>query len=92
MEFNDYLRWVASHFEAHSRYGEEVLRVEPVLNNQQVEALRVISRDARGVEIARTTRSLVLSPGGTPRIPAVFEGRQRRSSTSMTAIRRCRST
>ncbi|WP_136475486.1 lysine N(6)-hydroxylase/L-ornithine N(5)-oxygenase family protein [Pseudomonas sp. DG56-2] len=73
MEFNDYLRWVASHFEAHSRYGEEVLRVEPVLNNQLVEALRVISRDAQGVEFARTTRSLVLSPGGTPRIPAIFE-------------------
>ncbi|WP_422422224.1 lysine N(6)-hydroxylase/L-ornithine N(5)-oxygenase family protein [Pseudomonas sp. GZD-222] len=73
MEFNDYLRWVASHFEAHSRYGEEVLRVEPVLSNQQVEALRVVSRDAQGVEVARTTRSLVLSPGGTPRIPAVFQ-------------------
>ncbi|MBM3108010.1 lysine N(6)-hydroxylase/L-ornithine N(5)-oxygenase family protein [Pseudomonas sp. V1] len=73
MEFNDYLRWVASHFEAHSRYGEEVLRVEPVLNNQLVEALRVISRDVQGVEFARTTRALVLSPGGTPRIPAIFE-------------------
>lgn len=48
MEFNDYLRWVASHFEAQSRYGEEVLAIEPVLHQQQVEALRVISRDSRG--------------------------------------------
>lgn len=74
MEFNDYLRWVASHFQAQSRYGEEVLRVEPVLVNQQVEALQVISRDAQGVEFARTTRSVVVSPGGTPRIPAIFAG------------------
>ncbi|MDF0729436.1 SidA/IucD/PvdA family monooxygenase [Pseudomonas entomophila] len=74
MEFNDYLRWVASHFDSQSRYGEQVLRVEPVLVGQQVEALRVISRDAQGVEFARTTRSVVVSPGGTPRIPATFAG------------------
>lgn len=74
MEFNDYLRWVASHFQGQSRYGEEVLRVEPVLVNQQVEALRVISRDAQGMELARTSRSVVVSPGGTPRIPAIFAG------------------
>ncbi|MFB4394220.1 MULTISPECIES: lysine N(6)-hydroxylase/L-ornithine N(5)-oxygenase family protein [unclassified Pseudomonas] len=74
MEFNDYLRWVASHFQSQSRYGEEVLRVEPVLVNQQVEALRVISRDAQGMELARTSRSVVVSPGGTPRIPAIFAG------------------
>lgn len=43
MEFNDYLRWVAGHFTEQSRYGEEVLRIEPLLHNQQVEALRVIS-------------------------------------------------
>ncbi|MFK3944003.1 lysine N(6)-hydroxylase/L-ornithine N(5)-oxygenase family protein [Pseudomonas monteilii] len=72
MEFNDYLRWVAAHFEAHSRYGEEVLRVEPVLRGETVEALRVVSRDVQGRQIARTTRALVVSPGGTPRIPEAF--------------------
>jgi len=41
MEFNDYLRWVASHFQEQSRYGEEVLRIEPMLSAGQVEALRV---------------------------------------------------
>ncbi|HHM4408882.1 TPA: alpha-hydroxy-acid oxidizing protein [Pseudomonas aeruginosa] len=46
MEFNDYLRWVASHFQEQSRYGEEVLRIEPMLSAGQVEALRVISRNA----------------------------------------------
>lgn len=73
MEFNDYLRWVASHFEAQSRYGEEVLAIEPVLNQQQIEALRVISRDTQGVQHVRTTRSVVVSAGGTPRIPAPFK-------------------
>lgn len=73
MEFNDYLRWVASHFEAQSRYGEQVLAVEPVTHKQQVEALRVISRSAQGEEIVRTTRSVVVSAGGTPRIPEAFK-------------------
>ncbi|MCH4874284.1 lysine N(6)-hydroxylase/L-ornithine N(5)-oxygenase family protein [Pseudomonas sp. TMW22091] len=73
MEFNDYLRWVASHFEAQSRYGEEVLAIEPVLHQQQVEALRVISRDSQGLQHVRTTRSVVVSAGGTPRIPAPFK-------------------
>ncbi|MGU1744701.1 SidA/IucD/PvdA family monooxygenase [Pseudomonas aeruginosa] len=68
MEFNDYLRWVASHFQEQSRYGEEVLRIEPMLSAGQVEALRVISRNADGEELVRTTRALVVSPGGTPRI------------------------
>ena len=72
MEFNDYLRWVASHFEAQSRYGEEVLAIEPVLHQQQVEALRVISRDAHGQQHVRTTRSVVVSAGGTPLIPEAF--------------------
>ncbi|MBW0234974.1 MULTISPECIES: lysine N(6)-hydroxylase/L-ornithine N(5)-oxygenase family protein [Pseudomonas] len=73
MEFNDYLRWVASHFEAQSRYGEEVLAIEPVLHQQQVEALRVISRDTQGQQWVRTTRSVVVSAGGTPRIPQAFK-------------------
>lgn len=73
MEFNDYLRWVAGHFTEQSRYGEEVLRIEPLLHNQQVEALRVISRGRQGEEFVRTTRSVVVSAGGTPRIPEAFK-------------------
>ena len=74
MEFNDYLRWVAGHFQEQSRYGEEVLAIEPVLHNQQVEALRVISRDAQGEEFVRTSRAVVVSAGGTPQIPETFKG------------------
>lgn len=73
MEFNDYLRWVAGQFQAQSRYGEEVLAIEPILHQQQVDALRVISRDALGEQHVRTTRSVVVSAGGTPRVPEVFK-------------------
>ncbi len=72
MEFNDYLRWVAGHFAEQSRYGEEVLSVEPMLVERKVEALRVTSRNAEGEELVRTTRSVVVSAGGTPRIPLAF--------------------
>jgi len=50
-----------------------VLAIEPVLHQQQVEALRVISRDAQGHQHVRTTRSVVVSAGGTPRIPEAFK-------------------
>ena len=73
MEYNDYLRWVAGQFTAQSRYGEEVLAIEPILHQQQVEALRVISRDAHGEQLVRTARSVVVSAGGTPRIPEAFK-------------------
>lgn len=73
MEYNDYLRWVAGQFTEQSRYGEEVLAIEPVLHHQQVEALRVISRDTQGQQHVRTTRSVVVSAGGTPRIPEAFK-------------------
>jgi L-ornithine N5-oxygenase len=73
MEYNDYLRWVAGQFTEQSRYGEEVLTIEPVLHNHQVEALRVISRDSEGQQLVRTARSVVVSAGGTPRIPEAFK-------------------
>ncbi|AIG00698.1 L-ornithine 5-monooxygenase PvdA [Pseudomonas fluorescens] len=73
MEYNDYLRWVAGQFTEQSRYGEDVLAIEPILHQQQVEALRVISRDAHGEQLVRTARSVVVSAGGTPRIPEAFK-------------------
>ena len=66
MEYNDYLRWVAAQFTEQSRYGEEVLTIEPVLHNHQVEALRVISRGTDGQQFVRTARSVVVSAGGPP--------------------------
>ncbi len=78
MEYNDYLRWVAAQFQGQGRYGEEVLAIEPILHQQQVEALRVISRDALGEQHVRTTRSVVVSAGGTLGYPR----HSRRSGTT----------
>lgn len=72
MEYNDYLRWVASHFAHQCAYGEEVVAVEPVFEGKRVELLKVRSRDVQGAERVRRTRSVVISTGGTPHIPPVF--------------------
>ena len=71
MEFNDYLRWVAGQFQEQSRYGEEVLAIEPVLEGQRVEALRVISRDAGGETHVRATRAVVVSAGDRAHSPGL---------------------
>ena len=69
LEFNDYLRWVASHFEDQAAYGQTVVAVEPVSGAQGVDVLRVRAHDDQGRENANLTRALVLSTGGTPRFP-----------------------
>ncbi|WP_426140884.1 lysine N(6)-hydroxylase/L-ornithine N(5)-oxygenase family protein [Pseudomonas sp. DWP3-1-2] len=75
MEYNDYLRWVALQFAEQSRYGEQVLRVEPVVETGgRVQRLNVISQDLQGREVIRQTRSVIVSTGGTPKIPQVFAG------------------
>ncbi|MBD8496110.1 lysine N(6)-hydroxylase/L-ornithine N(5)-oxygenase family protein [Pseudomonas syringae] len=73
MEFNDYLRWVAEHFAEQAVYGEEVLRIEPCVSAGHVEHFRLISRDPKGKEHARNTRSVVISTGGSPKIPERFK-------------------
>ena len=72
LEFNDYLRWVAEHFSHQARYGEQVLRIEPELENGRVAHLRVIARDQQGKEYTRRTRSVVVGTGGTPKVPELF--------------------
>ena len=75
MEYNDYLRWVAVQFAGQSRYGEQVLRVEPVVEaDGRVQRLNVISQNQQGCEVSRQTRSVIVSTGGTPKIPPVFAG------------------
>ncbi|MCK0746450.1 lysine N(6)-hydroxylase/L-ornithine N(5)-oxygenase family protein [Chromohalobacter nigrandesensis] len=71
-EFNDYLAWVASHFEERCAYGEEVVEVQPQLQDGDVELLRVCSLDANGKRHERLTRSLVVSVGGAPNVPDCF--------------------
>jgi len=72
-EFNDYLRWVAGHFEDRCAYGEDVFEVLPeTAEDGSVQALRVRSRDAAGAVHERLARNLIVGVGGSARIPEVF--------------------
>ena len=73
LEFNDYLGWVAEHFADQAVYGEEVMRIEPEFDKGAIHHLKLISRDSHGQESVRHTRSVVISTGGSPKIPAAFE-------------------
>lgn len=72
LEFNDYLCWVAKHFAHQCQYGEEVISVEPLLNQGRIKSVRVLSLDTQGREKTREAKSLVVSAGGTPFIPDIF--------------------
>lgn len=72
MEFNDYLRWVAEQFSDRAIYGQEVVRIEPGFNEGTIDHLRLVSRDKQGREHLYQARSVVVSTGGTPRVPGVF--------------------
>ena len=75
MEYNDYLRWAASHFAGQCSAGEDVQRIEPEPprgHDGRINRVRVVSVDSQGRERVRTARAVVLSTGGTPRIPEAF--------------------
>ncbi|WP_059415400.1 lysine N(6)-hydroxylase/L-ornithine N(5)-oxygenase family protein [Cupriavidus basilensis] len=74
LEYDDYLRWAAGHFAEQCSYGEEVARIEPERHGDAITRVRVVSTDAAGRERVRDARAIVLSTGGTPRIPEVFAG------------------
>jgi L-ornithine N5-oxygenase len=71
-EYNDYLRWVASHFAHLCGYGEDVVDVEPHATNGIVDELLVHSRDGEGRGKTRRTRNLMLAVGGMPHYPEGF--------------------
>ncbi len=73
LEFNDYLGWAASHFDDRCAYGEEVIEVLPEKLGHEVTLLRVRSRDAQGELQERLARNLVVSVGGTPKVPDCFQ-------------------
>lgn len=72
LEFNDYLGWVAEQFSEQALYGEEVIRIEPEFSNGAIQHLKLTSRSAQGHELSRRARSVVISTGGSPKIPALF--------------------
>ncbi|KAJ2991154.1 hypothetical protein HDV02_003936 [Globomyces sp. JEL0801] len=73
VQYDQYLRWVAVHFEELCFYDEEVIKVEPVLKDSEiVQMVDVTSRTSSGEYIVRRTRNLIIAAGGKPNIPAQF--------------------
>lgn len=74
IEYNDYLRWAASHFDHRCRYGEEVVDIAPMKEGGQVTRLQVHSVDASGQAHTRLARNVIFGIGGVPSIPEAFDG------------------
>ncbi|MEZ0601062.1 lysine N(6)-hydroxylase/L-ornithine N(5)-oxygenase family protein [Paraburkholderia sp. IW21] len=95
LEFHDYLNWVAASFDERVHYGQTVIGIEAVKaagNANEIEALRVFSRDGEGREWQRVTRALSVGIGGGPQVPAAFAALGSHnivhSSTYLTSIER----
>jgi L-ornithine N5-oxygenase len=69
-EFDDYLRWVAGHFNHVTRYSSRVQSVLPVSENDQVVALDVTVNDTLtgNIQVVRT-QNLAIAIGGEPAMP-----------------------
>jgi L-ornithine N5-oxygenase len=75
-EFNDYLKWCASHFEDFVSYGEEVVSVSPRATSGLVKSWHVASRNAISGEITTfAAKHVIIAVGGAPKIPAQFPQR-----------------
>jgi L-ornithine N5-oxygenase len=75
VEFHDYLSWVAASFDERVHYGQTVIGIEALKaagKVNEVEALRVFSRDEEGREWQRVTRALSVGIGGGAQVPEAF--------------------
>lgn len=78
VEYEDYLRWCASHFDHVVRFGQEVVSVSPVGNaaagdGQPVRRFAVESRHvATGQSQVYRARNVLLATGGQPSMPKSF--------------------
>ncbi|TPX13689.1 uncharacterized protein E0L32_005892 [Thyridium curvatum] len=72
VEYEDYLRWCASHFDDVVRYDSEVLSVsrDEQAEDGAVRTFRVASRDARTGEVATYRgRNVLMAIGGQAKLP-----------------------
>jgi L-ornithine N5-oxygenase len=78
MEYEDYLRWCAQHFEREGKvaYGIEVEGVRPFSysTDGKVTSWEVSARDASGKTMVRRARHVVIAVGGKPVIPTELQG------------------
>lgn len=93
-EFNDYLKWCASHFDNQCHYDRQVVSITPInTNTDEVELLKVISCDHTGKSYEYIAKSVVVAVGGKGNIPKEFAGlegddRVFHSSTYLTSIKK----
>ncbi|KPC23664.1 Lysine N6-hydroxylase/L-ornithine N5-oxygenase family protein [Pseudomonas syringae pv. cilantro] len=66
-EWSDYLAWVSSQADRHTRFNAPVTEIDPVVRNGRLHELRVRTPDA-----SFTTRNLILSSGSAAHIPEPF--------------------
>ena len=73
-EFNDYMKWCASHFNDWVRYGHEVLGVVPVRSqglSWPVQSFKVISRDIQSGHVREmSAKHVIVASGREPAVPA----------------------
>lgn len=73
LEYEDYLRWCASHFQDVVEYGQEVVSIKPEgldAATGKVTSFSVTSRDLATNElVTRRTRHVVIAVGGKPNLP-----------------------
>lgn len=73
VEYEDYLRWCARHFDDLVQYESEVLAVTPSKETGPSKIFTVTSRNARTGEVTSyKTRNVVVAVGGQPSIPKMF--------------------
>ncbi|CAD6504759.1 BgTH12-00262 [Blumeria graminis f. sp. triticale] len=80
LEYEDYLRWCASHFEVQGmvNYGVEVKRIHAGRKNLQgkVSNWEVIFQDSNGRTMMQKARHVVIAVGGIPVLPKELLGLQ----------------
>lgn len=69
-EYEDYLRWCASHFDDVVRYNSEVVSVSPVEDANGVKVFTVVERNSKtGAISTHHARNVVVAVGGQAKIP-----------------------
>ncbi|KAF1987352.1 hypothetical protein K402DRAFT_354272 [Aulographum hederae CBS 113979] len=76
VEFEDYLRWCASHFDDVAEYSQDVLEVRPEKSRKdgnKVDVFSVTSRNmSTGKVTTRRTKHVIIATGGKPCVPKPF--------------------
>ncbi|GAM88066.1 hypothetical protein ANO11243_060960 [Dothideomycetidae sp. 11243] len=81
LEYEDYMRWCASHFGSVVSYGQEVLSVVPANESsaKPVKAFTVSSREIKTGEVTSLrSKHVLIAVGGRPKIPDTLPQRHPR--------------